>query len=81
MIHVMEATGHDSYEMVRHYFRLNVEAYRHDFKKLAEGVTGIDLSSRGLTRQSNTLGTQSKKKSLHNKDLRTERAGFEPAVR
>ena len=55
LIHVMEATGHDSYEMVRHYFRLNEDAYRRDFKKLDGGLTGVDVSCRRLTHQSNTL--------------------------
>jgi len=46
LIHVMEATGHDSYEMARHYFRLHEDAYREDFKKFDGGLTGIDLSAR-----------------------------------
>ena len=61
LIHVMEATGHDSYAMVRHYFRLNEDAYRQDFKKFNSGLAGIDLSNGGATQQSNTLGTHSNK--------------------
>ena len=75
----MEATGHDSYEMVRHYFQLNEDAYRKDFKKFNGGLAGVDLNGRDLTRQSNTLGTHCNERSLSNKDLGTERAGFEPA--
>jgi integrase len=81
LIHVMEATGHDSYEMVRHYFRLNEDAYRQDFKKFNSGLAGIDPNGRGVTQESNTLGTHSTGRPLSNKDLGTERAGFEPAVR
>ena len=81
LIHVMEATSHDSDEMVRHCFRLNADAYGEDFKKFDGGLSGIDLSRRDLTHESNTPGTHPKKQSLSDKDLGTERAGFEPAVR
>ena len=56
-VHVMEATGHDSYEMVRHYFRLNEDAYRQDFKKFDSGLSGVDVSGPLLTHESNTLNS------------------------
>lgn len=59
LMHIMEATGHDSYEMVRHYFRLNEDSYRNDFKKFDSGLTAVDLTCRGLTQAGNTLGTHS----------------------
>ena len=43
LIHVMEATGHDSFKMVRHYFRLNADTYREDFKKFDGGLTRVDF--------------------------------------
>ncbi len=79
-MHVMAATGHDSYRMVQHYFRLNEDSYRRDFRKFDGGLSGVDLSGREVTQQSNTLGTQSMKNPLSDKGLGTERAGFEPAV-
>ncbi len=67
--------------MVHHYFRLNEDVYRTDFKKFDGGLTGIDLDWRAVACQSNTLGTHPEKESLSDKDLRTEREGFEPPVR
>ncbi len=80
-IHVMQAIGHDSFALVRHYFRLNDDAYREDFKKSPSGLTGVDLSGRGLTQERNTLGTHRKTNPVCDKGLGPERAGFEPAVR
>ncbi len=80
LMHVMEATGHDSFAMVQHYFRLNDDAYAKDFKKYDSGLTGVDLGSPGLTRQKNTQRTQCKTKPLKNNDLESERGGFEPPV-
>ena len=81
LMHVMAATGHDSFQMVQHYFRLNADEYRKDFTKFDGGLTGIDLSDATVTKQGNTLGTHSVDQPLQYKDLETERAGFEPAVR
>ena len=78
-VHVMEATGHDSYERVRHYFRLNEDAYRQDFRKFDSGLSGVDVSCPPLTHESNTLGTHPTQEPLWDNDLQTERAGFEPA--
>ncbi len=63
-VHVMAATGHDSYKMVLHYFRLNEDAYRKDFAKFDSGLTGVDLCCRELTRQSNTQRTHRSQQSL-----------------
>ncbi len=78
-VHVMEATGHDSYERVRHYFRLNEDAYRQDFRKFDSGLSGVDVSWPPLTHERYTQGTHSTQEPLWDNDLQPERAGFEPA--
>ena len=68
-VHVMAATGHDSYKMVLHYFRLNEDAYREDFAKFDSGLTGVDFSCRELTHQSNTQRTHCSQQSLVGNNL------------
>ena len=79
-VHVMQATGHDSSAMIHHYFRLNEDAYREDFKKFDSGLTGVDFDCQDLTHESNTPGTHPNENPLSDKGLEPERAGFEPAV-
>ncbi len=79
-IHVMAATGHDSYHMVLHYFRLNEDAYRNDFKKFDSGLTGVDLTCRELTQAGNTAGTHLTSSSLASNNLGVEHSGPRPDI-
>ena len=52
-----DATGHDRYEVVRHDFRLNEDAYRKDLREFDGGLSEADVSWPRLTHESNTRGS------------------------